>query len=60
VFIRLLSCDTDGADEEDHSEIPRSVQSPTLAEFFGAGDHLYRNYHPSLTSTFPLGLAFCI
>ncbi|KAG1776217.1 hypothetical protein EV702DRAFT_1230368 [Suillus placidus] len=40
---------SDGAGEEDHSEIPCSAQSPTPAEFFGAGDRLYRNYHPSLT-----------
>ncbi|KAG1871052.1 hypothetical protein C8R48DRAFT_770646 [Suillus tomentosus] len=41
---------SDGAGEEDRSEIPRSVQSPTFAEFVGTGDRLYRNYHPSLTS----------
>ncbi|KAG1763973.1 hypothetical protein EV702DRAFT_1182667 [Suillus placidus] len=40
---------SDGAGEENHSEIPRSAQSPIPAEFFGAGDRLYRNYHPSLT-----------
>lgn len=40
---------SDGASEEDRSEIPRSVQSPTPAEFVGTGDRLYRNYHPSLT-----------
>ncbi|KAG2738057.1 hypothetical protein P692DRAFT_20882962 [Suillus brevipes Sb2] len=41
---------SDGASEENHSEIPRSAQSPIPAELFGAGDCLYRNYHPSLTS----------
>ncbi|KAG1850945.1 hypothetical protein F4604DRAFT_1687040, partial [Suillus subluteus] len=40
---------SDGAGEEDLSGIPRSAQSPAPAEFFGAGDRLYRNYHPSLT-----------
>ncbi|KAG1721051.1 hypothetical protein EDB19DRAFT_1962612 [Suillus lakei] len=40
---------SNGASEENHSEIPRSAQSPAPAEFFGAGDCLYRNYHPSLT-----------
>ncbi|KAG2122561.1 hypothetical protein BD769DRAFT_1629210 [Suillus cothurnatus] len=40
---------SDGAGEENHSEIPRSAQSPIPAEFFGASDRLYRNYHPSLT-----------
>lgn len=49
---------SDGAGEEDLSGIPRSAQSPAPAEFFGAGDRLYRNYHPSLTGTFPLVLAF--
>ncbi|KAG2059973.1 hypothetical protein BDR06DRAFT_1062827 [Suillus hirtellus] len=48
---------SDGASEENHSEIPRSVQSPIPAEFFGAGDRLYRNYHPSLTGALPLPLS---
>ncbi|KAG2754832.1 hypothetical protein P692DRAFT_20720601 [Suillus brevipes Sb2] len=45
----IFNGDFDGAGEEDLSGIPRSAQSPAPAEFFGAGDRLYRNYHPSLT-----------
>ncbi|KAG1759537.1 hypothetical protein EDD22DRAFT_955790 [Suillus occidentalis] len=41
---------SDGAGEENLSGIPHSAQSLAPAEFFSAGDHLYRNYHPSLTS----------